>query len=108
MKIGYSVSMPIYVYQEIREDGSEGELLEIEQPMSAKPLEVHPLTGRKLRRVYLPPAVTTKYTPGHAKKMLTEKNVAKAGFTKYERDKLTGAYHKTAGSDPRAPDVLRK
>jgi len=100
--------MPIYVYQEIREDGSEGELLEIEQPMSAKPLEKHPVTGRSLRRVYLPTTVNTKYTPGHTKQMLSEKNVEKAGFTKYVRDKQTGTYHKTAGTDPRAPDTMRK
>ena len=100
--------MPIYVYQEILEDGRDGELLEIEQPMSAKALEKHPVTGRPLRRVYLAPTVNTKYTPGHTKALLSEKNVAKAGFTKYVRDKQTGAYHKTAGSDPRAPDVMKK
>jgi predicted nucleic acid-binding Zn ribbon protein len=100
--------MPVYVYQEILEDGSDGELLEIEQSMSAKPLERHPLTGRPVRRVYLPPTVTTQYTAGRTKKLLTEQNVAKAGFTKYVRDKQTGEYHKTAGTDPRAPDVLRK
>lgn len=100
--------MPIYVYQEIRADGTEGELLEIDQPMSAQPLEKHPVTGRPLRRIYLPPTVNTKYTPGGTKKLLSEKNVEKAGFTKYVRDKQTGTYHKTAGSDPRAPDVMRK
>jgi hypothetical protein len=100
--------MPIYVYQEILEDGGEGELLEVEQPMSAKALEKHPITGRSLRRVYLPTTMNTKYTPGHTKSLLSEKNVAKAGFTQYVRDKQTGTYHKTAGADPRAPDVLRK
>ena len=100
--------MPVYVYQEILDDGAEGELLEIEQPMSAQPLEKHPITGRPLRRVYLPTGMNTKYTPGHTKTLLSEKNVAKAGFTQYVRDKQTGAYHKTAGADPRAPNVLRK
>jgi len=100
--------MPIYVYQEIRADGSEGELLEIEQPMSAKALEKHPVTGLPLRRVYLPTSMNTKYTPGHTRNLTSEKNVAKAGFTKYVRDKQTGTYHKTAGADPRAPDVLKK
>jgi hypothetical protein len=100
--------MPVYVYQEIRADGSEGELLEIEQPMSAPPLARHPVTGLPLRRVYLPTAVATQYTPGSTKKKLSDQNVARAGFTKYVRDKQTGAYHKTAGADPRAPDVLRK
>jgi hypothetical protein len=100
--------MPIYVYQEILEDGSDGELLEIDQPMSAAALTRHPITGRPVRRIYLAPAVNAKYTPGRTKSMLTEQNVAKAGFTKYVRDKQTGTYHKTAGHDPRAPDVLNK
>jgi len=100
--------MPVYVYQEIRADGSEGELLEIEQPMSAPALTKHPVSGRPLRRVYLPTSVATKYTPGQTKKKISDQNVEKAGFTKYVRDKLTGTYHKTAGADPRAPDVLRK
>jgi hypothetical protein len=100
--------MPVYVYQEILEDGSEGEMIEIEQPMSAALLTRHPITGRPVRRVYQPPSVTTKYTPGRSQKMLSEKNVARAGFTKYVRDKQTGTYHKTAGHDPRAPDVLNR
>jgi len=100
--------MPVYVYQEIRADGSDGELLEIEQPMSAPTLTKHPVTGAPLRRVYLPTAMASKYTPGQTKKKISNQNVEKAGFTKYERDKLTGTYHKTAGTDPRAPDVLRK
>jgi hypothetical protein len=37
---------------------------------------------------------------------LTNENVEKHGFTRYERDKLTGNYHKTAGKDRRAPDVV--
>jgi hypothetical protein len=99
--------MPIYVYREILENGSEGELIEIEQPMSAPHLERHPVTGRLLRRVYEPPNVASKYTPGHTKKLLDNKNVEKAGFTKYVRDKQTGSYHKVAGRDSRAPDQLR-
>jgi len=98
--------MPIYVYQEILDDGSDGELLEIEQPMSASTLKTHPLTGRPVRRVYQAPRVATKYTPGSTKKMLSEKSVEKAGFTKYVRDKQTGAYHKTAGKDPKAPNII--
>jgi hypothetical protein len=100
--------MPVYVYQEINPDGSEGELLEVEQPMSAKTLTKHPVTGRPLRRVYLPTSVATKYTPGQTQKKISDKNLEKTGFTKYVRDKLTGTYHKTAGTDPRAPNVLRK
>lgn len=98
--------MPIYVYQVILEDGAEGPTFEIEQPMTDDALTIHPITGHKVKRVYQPPNLATKYTPGSTKAKLETKNVEKAGFTKYERDKLTGKYHKTAGADKRAPDVI--
>ncbi len=98
--------MPIYVYQVVKPDGSEGEIFELEQPMTAEPLSKHPLTGDPVRRVYQAPNLTTRYTPGSTKNKLENRNVEKMGFTKYERDKLTGTYHKVAGKDGRAPDTL--
>lgn len=98
--------MPIYVYQVIRPDGSEGECFEVEQPMKDAPLTQHPRTGEPVKRVYQSPNLATKYTPGATKNKLENKNVERAGFTKYERDKLTGQYHRTAGKDKRAPDVI--
>jgi len=99
--------MPIYVYQVIRPDGEEGETFEVEQSMKDEPLAKHPRTGEPVRRVYQSPNLASKYTPGATKNKLETKNVEKAGFTKYERDKLTGTYHKTAGKDKRAPDVFK-
>jgi predicted nucleic acid-binding Zn ribbon protein len=91
--------MPTYVYQVIKDDDSEGEMFEIQQPMSEDALTRHPETGEPVRRVYQPPNIASKYTPGHTKKLIDTGNVEKAGFTKYERDKLTGRYHKTAGKE---------
>ncbi|MBC2593058.1 zinc ribbon domain-containing protein [Ruficoccus amylovorans] len=99
--------MPIYVYEVITGDGSSGERFEIEQPMSAAPLTQHPRTGQPVRRVYLPPNLGSKYTPGSTQNKLSNENVEKAGFTRYERDKLTGTYHKVAGKDSAAPDTLK-
>ncbi|WOO40967.1 hypothetical protein [Rubellicoccus peritrichatus] len=99
--------MPVYVYEVILEDGSGGQVFEIEQSMKDPALETHPQTGEPVRRVYQPPNLGTRYTPGSTKSKLETKNVEKAGFTKYEKDKLTGKYHKTAGQDKRAPDVLQ-
>lgn len=96
--------MPIYVYQVIRKDGSEGETFEVEQSMSADALKTHPVTGEPVKRVFQPPNIATKHTPGATKKQLDDKNVEKAGFTKYVRDKMTGRYHKTAGKE--GPDTL--
>ncbi len=98
--------MPIYVYQVIGPDGGEGECFEIEQSMKDEALTKHPRTGEPVRRVYQTPNLATRYTPGATRNKLETKNVERAGFTKYERDKLTGQYHRTAGKDKRAPDVL--
>ena len=91
--------MPIYVYQVISEDGAEGETFEFEQSMKEDALTKHPATGQPVQRVYLPPNISTKYTPGRTKSLIDTKNVEKAGFTKYERDKLTGRYHKVVGRE---------
>lgn len=98
--------MPIYVYQVVTADGGEGEVFELEQSMVDAPLTAHPLTGKPVRRVYQAPNLTTRYAPGATKNKLENRNVEKMGFTKYERDKLTGTYHKVAGKDGRAPDTI--
>ena len=98
--------MPTYVYQEILADGSDGEAFEYIQRMDDDPLIAHPKTGNPVRKVFHSPNVSSKYTEGATKSKLTDENVEKHGFTRYEKDKLTGRYHKTAGKDKRAPDVV--
>ena len=100
------LSMPTYRYQEILPDGSEGELFEIIQRMSEPALTHHPHTGNPVRKVYQAPNLSIQYGEGATKKKLSDENVAKHGFTRYERDKQTGMYHKTAGADRRAPEVV--
>lgn len=101
--------MPIYVYAEINPDGSEGARVEIEQRQSDPPLTAHPLTGTPLRRVFSAPEIVAKYAEGEMKRRSRdEKFLAAHGFTKYERDPATGVYHKTAGTDPAAPETFRK
>jgi predicted nucleic acid-binding Zn ribbon protein len=94
----YFSSMPIYVYEIINEDGTPGDRFEIHQSMKDDALRQHPETGQPVRRVLLPPNLASKYTPGQTKNKLDNRNVEKAGFTKYEKDKLTGKYHRVAGS----------
>lgn len=98
--------MPTYVYQEILPDGSEGSTFEIIQPMSEPSLKTHPVTGNPVRKVFHAPNLGSKYSPGATKSKLSNENVEKNGFTRYEKDKVTGRYHKTAGKDKRAPDVV--
>lgn len=98
--------MPTYMYQEILPDGSDGACFEVVQRMADSTLKTHPETGNAVRKVFVPPNLPTKHTEGATKSKLTDDNVEKHGFTRYEKDKLTGKYHKTAGKDKRAPDVV--
>jgi hypothetical protein len=98
--------MPTYVYQEVLPDGSEGEIFEIVQRMADTPLKAHPKTGNHVKKVYHSPNLSSKYTEGATKSKLSNENVEKHGFTRYEKDKVTGRYNKTAGKDKRAPDVV--
>ena len=82
--------MPTYVYQEILPDGSEGETFEYIQRMADEALKTHPKTGNPVRKVFHSPHVSSKYTEGATKSKLTDENVEKHGFTRYEKDKVTG------------------
>ena len=98
--------MPIYIYQEILSDGTDGDIFECVQSMSESALRFHPKTGNPVRKIFHAPNVTIKYTAGSTKNKLSDQNIEKHGFTRYEKDKITGRYHKTAGKDKRAPDVV--
>ena len=98
--------MPIYVYECINPDGTAGERFEIHQSMKEDPLTTHPETGAPVRRVFLPPNLATRYTPGQTKERLDNKRLEKTGFTKYEKDRTTGKYHRVAGKA--GPEVINK
>lgn len=63
-------------------------------------LATHPITGDRVRRVYAAPNLGVRYTAGRARNLLSNENLSAKGFTKYERDKVSGKYHKTAGDGP--------
>lgn len=90
-----TILMPIYVYECL----TTGTRFEVVQSMKDAPLQCHPETGTPVRRVILPPNLGIKHTAGREARMLDNKNVEKAGFTKYERDKVTGTYHRVAGKE---------
>lgn len=98
--------MPVYAYQEILPDGSDGNTFECLQSMSDATLKVHPKTGNPVRKILNAPNVSSKYTEKSVQKKLNERNIEKHGFTRYEKDKTTSRYHKTAGKDRQAPDVI--
>lgn len=99
-------TMPIYVYEVIKANGSPGERFEIIQSMREQPLSHHPETAEPVRRVMLPPNIATRHTPGQEKRRLDNSNLERTGFTKYEKDKVSGKYHRVAGKN--GPEVINR
>jgi predicted nucleic acid-binding Zn ribbon protein len=93
--------MPTYVYQVVTEDGSDGETFEVVQRMSDPPLTKHPQTGAPVRRVIQPPILPGAGSDHDTKQKLSDKNLDRLGFTKYQRAG-DGVYEKKAGSGPNA------
>lgn len=97
--------MPVYTYQIIHDDGSEGPVFEHVHRMTDPPLKRHPETGEKVVRVYQAPHIAGYGNERLAKQLTSDKNLARLGFTKYVRNGK-GHYEKTVGSDKRAPDNI--
>ncbi|MDR1665984.1 MAG: hypothetical protein LBR62_02995 [Puniceicoccales bacterium] len=97
--------MPTYLYKIVNDNGTEGPVFEIYHGMN-ETLRYHPKTGQPIKRIYTVPAIAHRYTPGHTRRILTPENLSRKGFTRYERDKHTGVYHRTAGQE--GPPLLRK
>jgi hypothetical protein len=94
--------MPTYVYQVINDDGSDGETFEVFQKMTDAPLTKQPGTGKSVRRVIVAPNIGGNWSDAATKSKLSDKNLDRLGFTKYQRAG-DGKYEKRAGS---GPDVI--
>jgi predicted nucleic acid-binding Zn ribbon protein len=94
--------MPTYIYQVINPDGSDGETFEFFQKMSDDPLAKHPDSGQPVRRVIQAPHIAGQWSDSAAKKTLSDKNLDRMGFTKYQRSG-DGTFEKRAG---RGPDAI--
>ncbi len=92
--------MPTYVYQVINEDGSDGETFEVIQKMTEPALTEHPESGLPVRRVIQPPIIPGEWSDHGTKQKLSNDNLDRLGFTKYERAG-DGHYEKKAGKGPR-------
>jgi hypothetical protein len=92
--------MPLYVYEIILPDGSEGEQFEVLQSMTEAALTVHPDTGEPVRRVFGTPNAPRAWTDSQGKAKTSDKNLAAKGFTKYVKSG-DGTYEKAAGSGPK-------
>jgi predicted nucleic acid-binding Zn ribbon protein len=97
--------MPLYLYEIVTSDGSEGEQFEMFQSMAEEPLTVHPETGVPIRRVLCAPAIGGKWSDGAMGRAVTDdKKLDRLGFTKYVKAG-DGRYEKRAG---KGPDVIHR
>jgi predicted nucleic acid-binding Zn ribbon protein len=91
--------MPTYLYAVVGPDGEDGELFEVVQRMSDPPLEKHPETGVPVRRVLTAPNLSLRYGEGATKKALSDRNLERLGFTKYQ-NAGGGRFERLAGKGP--------
>ena len=100
--------MPIYKYYEILPDGSEGESepLDVSQKINGPTLEVHTITRNPIKKYFFATSINTQYSDKKTKKQLNPSNLQQQGFTQYIKDKTNGKYHKSACTDPSAPDQI--
>ena len=96
--------MPTYVYVELRDDGSDGDPFEVVQKMSDPPLKVHPESGLPVRRIATMPNLPLNHSDAAEKTKMSNKNLDRMGFTKYEKAG-DGHYEKKAG---KGPDVISR
>ncbi len=89
--------MPTYVYEILDKKGQPtGRTFETVQSMKEPALTKHPETGEPVRRAIVAPAIAGKWSDIKGKGALSNKNLERLGFTKYER-KGKGYMEKTAG-----------
>src|SRR5262245_14561024 len=89
--------MPTYVYEILDRTGrGTGRTFEVVQSMRDDALARHPETGEPVRRVPQAPNIAGKGSMIKAKNQLSNKNLERLGFTKYER-KGKGYMERVAG-----------
>ena len=77
----------------------ENEILEIEQSISDEALKLHPITGEPIRRVISSASLTLKHSSSQEQATLAKDNLAKKGFTVFEKDPSEPSkYSRTVGN----------
>ncbi len=96
--------MPIYRYAVFDADGRQVEVYEADQRVGEPAMEVHPVTGERMVRLYDAPNLNVRYPEKTLNRKLEPKELEAKGFTKYLRDPLNGSYHKV--NRGRGPAVI--
>ncbi|MFO0830376.1 MAG: hypothetical protein U0637_00905 [Phycisphaerales bacterium] len=91
--------MPTYVYQVLDKQGKPtGETFEFVQSMKDDALTTQPGTGKPCRRAVVAPNIAGKWSDIKGKSALSNKNLERLGFTKYEK-KGKGYMERVAGKE---------
>ena len=90
---------PMYVYDVLDDEGAVCGLFEIIQKITAEPLTKHPETGQTLRMKMSAPFVGRKANNPLPKADISNRNLGKLGFTKYQKSPK-GGYDRVAGDGP--------
>jgi len=90
--------MPTYVYEILDKSGQPtGETFEAVHSMKQDAMTKHPQTGRPCRRAIVAPNIAGKWSDIKGKSALSNKNLERLGFTKYEK-KGNGYMERVAGT----------
>ena len=91
--------MPTYVYEILEKDGKPtGVTFEAVQSMKDDALTKHPATGAPCRRAVIAPTIAGKWSDIKGKSALSNKNLERMGFTKYEK-RGDGYMERVAGKE---------
>lgn len=91
--------MPHYVYEILDKKGQPtGETFEIVQSMKEDALTKQPGTNKPCRRAIVAPAIAGGWSDIKSKSKLSNENLTRLGFTKYER-KGKGYMERVAGTE---------
>lgn len=91
--------MPTYVYEVLDKQGTPtGETFEVVQRMKDDALTQQPETGKPCRRAVVAPNIAGKWSDIKGKSALSNKNLERLGFTKYEK-RGNGYMERVAGKE---------
>lgn len=91
--------MPTYLYELLDAKGKPtGQTFELVQSMKDAALTNQPGTGRPCRRAIVAPNIAGKWSDIKGKAALSNKNLERLGFTKYEK-KGNGYMERVAGKE---------
>lgn len=97
--------MPIYLYEIVTDDPDHRRTFEVVQDVNEAPLTVDPESGLPVRRLISAPAVVGTTRSSSQRNVLSDRNIASKGFTRYERTG-DGTYARTAGTH--GPKTIRR